>query len=74
MGATRSRLKSGNVGSRTRREQMTWSKPLPPAENPHAAIPSGVLEQLGREQLPPTKEAYSRRLNELLAAYKLNGG
>jgi len=27
-----------------------------------------VLEQLGREQLPPSKEAYQARYNELMAA------
>jgi len=26
-----------------------------------------VLEQLGREQLPPSKEAYQARYNELMA-------
>jgi hypothetical protein len=29
-----------------------------------------VLEQLGRERLPPTKEAYQAQYNELMAARK----
>jgi hypothetical protein len=41
---------------------------LPPVDNPYG-IPKAVLEQLASEKLPD-KESYSRRLNELLAAYK----
>jgi hypothetical protein len=38
--------------------------PLPPDPE------KDVLKQLGREQLPPTKEAYQQRYNELMAARK----
>jgi hypothetical protein len=51
---------------------MAWAKPLPRTENPYA-IPSDILKQLGREQ-PATKEDYTKRLNELLQAYKQNTG
>ena len=44
---------------------------LPPVDNPHG-IPKAVLEQLASERLPD-KESYTRRLNELLAAYKPEG-
>jgi hypothetical protein len=50
------------------------SRRLPlPRTNPFAAIPSSVLAQLAREQIPD-KESYSRRLNELLIAIQQNGG
>lgn len=51
----------------------TANRRLPQKDNP-LGIPSVVMKVLGREGLPPTKEAYVQRLNELLAAYKLNGG
>ena len=74
MSSTRSRLKSGSGAMyRVARNRMAWVKPLPKVENPYSAIPSDILKQLGREQ-PATKEDYTKRLNELLAAYKLNGG
>jgi hypothetical protein len=74
MSSTRSRLKSGSSAmSRVARDRMAWAKPLPRMESPYAAIPSDILKQLAREQ-PATKEDYTKRLNELLAAIKQNGG
>jgi len=46
-------------------------RPLPPSENP-AGIPRAVMKQLAEERLPV--DAFNARLQELLAAYKLNGG
>jgi hypothetical protein len=69
----RSRLKSGDARSRVRRNQMGWSKPLPKPQNPHG-IPSEVMRTLARENLSSDPAAFNRRLQELLAAYKLNGG
>ena len=48
-------------------------KPLPPTENPHAVIPTAVLEQLSRERLA-TKEAYNLRLQQLLTLHEINKG
>jgi len=44
----------------------TSNRSLPPPPDPERE----VLEQLGRERLPPTKEAYQQRYNELMAARK----
>jgi hypothetical protein len=68
-----SRSKNGDAAYRLARDRAAWPKPLPPRENPNPAIPSAVLEQLSREQLPASKEAYQQRLAELLAAEVKHG-
>ena len=45
---------------------------LPPPENLAALIPTEVLEQLGREQLPNSIQTYTARLHELLRVYQFN--
>jgi hypothetical protein len=74
MSSTRSRLKNGS-GPRWRQARNYKAAPkwLPPS-NPFTVIPQQVLDELGRSQLPPTKQAYGERLKELLEAYKQNGG
>ena len=51
----------------------TKPRPLPPKENP-AGIPSSVMDALQSEGLSSDPAAFNRRLQELLAAYKQNGG
>lgn len=51
----------------------TKPRPLPPKENPNG-IPSEVMRQLSQEQLSSDPAAFNRRLQQLLAAYKSNGG
>ena len=51
----------------------TKPRPLPPKENP-AGIPSSVMHALQSEGLSSDPAAFNRRLQELLAAYKLNDG
>ena len=55
------RLSSKHIKSMNRR----WHALRP--ENPHG-VPRSVMKQLAAEQLPPTKEAYQARYNELMAA------
>jgi hypothetical protein len=73
MSSTKSRLKNGSVPrwrqSRDYKSAPRWLAPT----NPYAVIPQQVLDELSRSQLPPTKEAYQRRLSELLKAIKENG-
>jgi hypothetical protein len=75
MGTTRSRLKSGNVKARVRREQLAWSKPLPRYQppNPHG-IPTDVMRTLAQENLSSDPAALNRRLQELLAGRNLKDG
>ena len=51
----------------------TKPRPLPPKENPNG-IPSSVMETLQSEGLSSDPAAFNRRLQELLAAHKLNDG
>ena len=54
--------KVGNMNWWQRRE--SWRKPRPlPQRDPER----DVLKQLGREQLPLSKQAYQVRYNELMA-------
>ena len=56
------------------RSRMT-AKPLPKArfENPNG-IPTAVMKQISQECLSSDPAAFNRRLQELLAAYKLSDG
>jgi hypothetical protein len=47
-------------------------KPLPQPEDPE--LPRSVMKALAMGDLPLDKQAYQRRLTQLLQAYKLNGG
>ena len=51
----------------------TKPRPLPPKENP-AGIPSSVMQILQSEGVSRDPVAFNRRLQELLNAYKSNGG
>ena len=51
----------------------TKPRPLPPKENP-AGIPSSVMRALQSDGISSDPAAFSRRLQELLADYKLNDG
>ena len=46
---------------------------LPPQENPHG-VPKTVMKALAAEGLPLDPVKWNARLQELLSAYKLNGG
>jgi len=69
----RSRLKGGSAQVRIRRNQTGWAKPLSQAPNPHG-IPNEVMRTLANEGLSSDPAAFNRRLQELLAAYKLSDG
>jgi hypothetical protein len=73
MSSTRSRLKSGS-GPRWRqaRNYKAAAKWLP-AKLP-TRIPQEVLDELSRSNLPPSKEAYTARLQQLLDAHKPSEG
>jgi len=49
-----------------------WRRPPPPDLAPGGIVPRSVMRALQQEQLPA--EAINARLQELLAAHKLNGG
>ena len=53
----------------------TQPRPMPKAqfENPNG-IPTEVIKQISREGLSSDPAAFNRRLQELLAAYKLTDG
>jgi hypothetical protein len=48
-------------------------RPLPPPENP-LGVPRAIMRVLSQEQLSSDPVAFNARLQELLQAYKLNGG
>jgi hypothetical protein len=48
-------------------------RPLPPPENP-LGVPKAVMKALSQEQLSSDPVAFNARLQELLQAYKTNGG
>ena len=75
MANVRSRLKGGNVLARVQRalSQSHRRHYLPPPENPHG-VPSSVMKALAAEGLPLDPVKWNARLQELLTAYKLNGG
>src|SRR5262245_40778807 len=58
---------SASIRSRTK------PRPLPPKENPNG-IPSSVMQTLQNEGVSSDPAAFNRRLQELLAVYKLNDG
>jgi hypothetical protein len=53
----------------------TALKPLPKStfDNPNG-VPTEVIKQISREGLSSDPVAFNARLQELLSAYKLNGG
>jgi hypothetical protein len=55
------------VRIRARENTRHWQRPL--SVNPYATVPKSVMRQLASEQIA-TKEAYTRRLNELLSNQK----
>jgi len=75
MANMRSRLKGGNVLARVDRALRLSHKRfyLPPPENPHG-VPGAVMKALAAEGLPLDPVKWNARLQELLNAYKLNGG
>ena len=56
-------------------KSRTAPHPMPKlrAENP-SGIPTEVIKQISREGLSSDPVAFNARLQELLTAYKLNGG
>jgi len=71
----RSRLRSNNILLRVDRALRLSHKRywMPPPENPHG-VPGAVMRALALENLPSDPVKWNTRLQELLAAYKLNGG
>jgi hypothetical protein len=55
------------------RSRQLPSRPPPPTENP-LGIPKAVMKVLSQEGLSSDPVAFNARLQELLRAYKLNGG
>jgi len=75
MANVRSRLRASNVLARVERalklsHQRYW---LPPPENPYG-VPTAVMKALAAESLPLVPVKWNARLQELLTAYKSNGG
>jgi hypothetical protein len=64
--SNRARLSGKQIKSMFR----MWHRP-PRPENPHG-VPRSVMKTMQAERLDPND--YNRRLQELLRAYKLNGG
>ena len=75
MANMRSRIKGGNVLARVQRalSQSHRRYYLPPQENPHG-VPGAVMKALALENLPSDPVKWNARLQELLNAYKSNGG
>jgi hypothetical protein len=49
------------------------NRALPPKENP-LGVPRAIMKVLSQEQLSSDPVAFNARLQQLLKAYKLNGG
>jgi len=75
MANMRSRLRSSDALARVSRALRFSHKRfyLPPPENPHG-VPGAVMKALALENLPSDPVKWNARLQELLAAYKSNGG
>jgi len=75
MANMRSRLRASNVLARVDRALRLSHKRfyLPPPENPHG-VSGAVMKALALENLPSDPVKWNARLQELLTAYKSNGG
>ena len=66
--------KVGRMSERVRKHFLrTSNRRLPQPENPHG-VPKAVMKTLSQEGLSSDPRAFNARLQELLNAYKLNGG
>jgi hypothetical protein len=66
--------KVSRMSERVRRHFLRNSHRRLPRRDSPFGVPTQVMKALAAEQLPPSKKAYAERLQELLDAYKLNGG
>ena len=71
----------GKIKTRMGAKERTWflrnshrRLPTPDVPDPNRSVPTSVMKALADENLSSDPVAFNTRLQELLAAYKLNGG